>query len=373
VNLMSKNIIPENVKNKKIIFVINTLKEGGAAKILAFVANLCTNLFETVYIITVFSGETHVSLDDRINLIDLGMKVNKGILTKISWRFKLAKILRREILRINPDVVCAFISDVIVNTKFALLGTNIPLVAAERGDPYTLNWMWKGLTKLVYSTCDYLVFQTEMARDFFKDKVMDKSIIIANPYIYEGSQTVFRGKRKKIVVSAGRFVEQKGYDVLIRAFKKVHDCFPDYNLIIYGDGKLRGEYERLIKELNLDNYVSLPGYMAHVQNLIRECSVFVLSSRFEGIPNALIEAMTVGVPTVSTNCTPGGPAFLTDNGRRGILVPVDDVDAIANGIIRIISNEQYANELSELGLELIKELDPDHISKQWMKVFSTFV
>lgn len=369
VTIVDENIMNEKLSNKRIVFVINTLREGGAAKILTFVANLCIESFKDVYVITTFSGESAIPLDDRINLIDLKINIIKSIITKATWRLNLARKLRNKIKQLDPDVVCAFISDVVVNTKLALIGTKIPLIAAERGDPYTLPKVWQSLTKWAYNTCDFLVFQTEMARDFFGEEVKNKSVVIPNPYISESNEDVFQGVRKKTVVSAGRFTEQKGYDVLIKAFKNVHNKFQDYKLIIYGEGKLRGEYERLIAELNLQDSVSLPGYMTHMQSVIREDSVFVLSSRFEGIPNSLLEAMTAGVPTVSTNCTPGGPAFLTENGRRGVLVPIDDVDAIADGIIKILSNEQYAKQLSLVGIELKKELEPSNISARWMNFF----
>ena len=143
--------------------------------------------------------------------------------------------------------------------------------------------------------------------------------------------------------------------------------------LLYGEGDYLIEYEKLIKELSLEGFVELPGYIRNVASCIREDGIFVLSSDFEGIPNALIEAMSVGLPCVATDCTPGGPAFLTNNGERGLLVPIQDVDAMAGAIISLIEGPSLAASLAKKATDIVSLLNIDVINKMWIDSFKNII
>ena len=162
---------------------------------------------------------------------------------------------------------------------------------------------------------------------------------------------------------------EKRFEVLIEAFYHVHKRYSDYTLIIYGRGPFLDKYKRIVSDYGLDGFVQFPGFVSNVAETIREDGIFVLSSKFEGIPNALIEALSTGIPCVATDCSPGGPAFLTKNGQNGVLVKVDDADALASSIIKLIENPNYAVMLSERGPEILNDLAPDHINSLWIKAF----
>lgn len=358
------------MQNKKIVFVINTLFEGGAAKMVKHVASIVSKECPNVSIISIFDTEADPSVNGSIRQVPLGLKV-KGLLM---WRVKTILSIRMALRSLEPDVVCSFISDVCFYSKVATLGLNIKVASAERGDPFTNGGIWGRLVRWTYSKSDYCFFQLERARDFYGEKVAIKSFVIPNAFPRKEICVPYTGERRKTVVSVGRLYEyQKQYGLLIRAFKRVYEKHPDYRLIIYGEGQDRKQLQDLVDSLGLQDVASLPGAIKNPINVIREDGVFVLSSNFEGIPNSLIEALASGIPTVSTDCSPGGAAFLTHNGENGLLIPMGDENAMADAICRVIENPELARQLSTKGIQVIDELDEDRIAKLWIDAFETIL
>lgn len=351
----------------RIILSCSILNYGGVGKILNFVAtNLLANGWE-VYVISLRDEERPSFLPLKAKFISLKKKR-----FKYSMLCRLEEIvnLRLSLRKLTPFTICTFGSEPSVVVRLATLGMKeLKIVSAERSDPYTLPRMWKKLSSWAYSLSDYCVFQLDKQRDFYKENIRKKSFVIPNPFIPTNACVKNKGKRK-VVVSAGRFVYQKGYDTLIRAFAIVSKRHPDYTLELYGGGSEKPLYESLIEELRLIGKVHLFEYTTNISDEISSCSVFVLSSRFEGIPNVLIEAMAAGVPTVSTDCTPGGPAFLTNNGERGLLVKVDDVDAMAEAICSILESPELMLSLADAGSKVCDILDEKIIAKQWIEMFA---
>lgn len=351
------------MQDKSILLVVNELY-AGAGKILLFVADVCAKAGWKVTVATLYDDNIADYQIAGVSFMNFDISQESKF-----WRLKALSIIRKKVKVIQPMILCAFISDVVFMTRLATLGMKLYFIAAERGDPYTLPAKWIKAVKWAYQKSDYSIFQLKGAQVFFDNRVQMNSSIIPNPYTTGKNIEPYSGKRKKTIVSVGRFVEQKGYDVLINAFKQFKTKHPDYQLIIYGDGLLKDDLVAQTLQLGIQESVSFPGFIHNVPETIREDGIFVLSSRFEGIPNTLIEAMSVGIPTVSTDCSPGGPRFLTDNGRRGVLVPVDDTEAIAAAMSKIADNDKCAIEYSLLGLEIIDVLSPQRIAEKWLKVF----
>ena len=350
-----------------IVFVINTLKVGGAAKMLRYVANLATELFDSVIIISIYDEKyTSIELKSEIKVIGLGFEnVNR-----FKRQFQMVGIIRKTIQSISPKFVCAFVGHVNVMTRLATLGMHdVVVMSAERGDPYTQPWFWKRFTKWAYAKSDYCFFQLDKARDFFGPSILNRSFVIPNPFVTNKSVEPFLGIRKKTVVSAGRFGPEKCYDDLIDAFFIVHKKYPDYYLVLYGEGPMLPEYKKQVHRLGLDDYVSFPGYVSSVAEAIAQDGIFVLSSLYEGIPNSLIEAMSIGIPCVSTDCTPGGPAFLFNNQERGVLVNVHDIQAIAGAICKYIEDPIFAMDKGEKATDILHDLNESKIRQLWLQAF----
>lgn len=343
---------------------------GGIGKMLRFVMKICVGKFRKVYLV-------HRGRESENDMVPFGVEElmiplrGNNILSR---RLNEIKNIRNVLKIIKPTIVCCFGSEMGVMLAFAMVGMkNIKLIQAQRGDPYTLPKLWAILSKWSYIVADYCVFQLEKQGYWYGKKIMLKSKVIPNAFVSTGNIDCSENKKEKSIVSVGRFVYEKGYESLIKAFKIVHSKFPDYVLIIYGEGPYRKKYEELIESLELSDCVKLPGYVSNSMDVIKNASVFVLSSLYEGIPNVLIEAMAVGVPTVSTDCTPGGPDFLTDHGRRGLLVPINNERNMADSIIRIIESPELAMQLSKLGKEIVDELAHERIERKWHDFFDSFI
>lgn len=355
----------------KIVFIINTLQLGGAAKMLKYVASLTLNYFSNVTIIDIYDEVSiFKEVDERIKIRFLGL----GKKSRVKRQILLIPKLRESIIEEIPDVVFSFVGHVNVFSRIATIDLKeIIFLSAERGDPYTQSWIWQRLTKWAYKKSDFCFFQLEGARDFFGKSVKEHSFVIPNPYIKSDYTTPYLGYRNKTIVSAGRFAKEKCFDLLIKAYYQVHKLYPDYRLILFGEGPMLKEYKKLIKKLNIEDYVDFPGYVTSVSQSIRKEGIFVLSSSNEGIPNSLIEAMSVGIPCISTNCPPGGPDFLTKNGKRALLIPINNEKALVESLLIYIKDQTIANSFGKKALEVISELREDKISDMWKKAFDVIL
>ncbi len=355
---------------RKIIFVINSLKIGGAAKMIQFVATNVVDMFDDVTMVSIYDNSSYGTLPGTINRINLSVKPNLFLPFRISLIIsRLKSVFHKE----KPDYICSFVCDVAFFTKVSSLGLRSVIISAERGDPGIYSRFYQSVIRWTYRKSDYCFFQLNRARDYFGKWILNKSFVIPNPFVAQKNVIPYYGKRKKTIVSAGRFTWQKGFDTLIKAFAIVHAQHPSYKLTIYGSGPLGKSYLELCSELNIEEFVEFPGYVPNVALSIREDGIFVLSSRFEGIPNVLIEAMSVGIPTVSTDCTPGGAEFLTCHGKRGLLVPVDDIELLAKNICSLIEDDDKYRLLEREGPTVVEELNPMLISQQWRNAFSTII
>lgn len=356
--------------NNKLMIVCGPVDYGGAGKIIKFVVNHLVKQKWAITIYSLYQKDRPEALDERVSYIGrngLNGKKYKFLHWRIDELIQIRCVVKKE----RPKILCAFVSNYVFVTRLATLGLKgLKFVGAERGDPYTLPTKWIKPVSWAYKHCDYCIFQLRKQGLFFGERVMSKSFVIPNPYIPLYDITPYTGERNNTIVSAGRFEYQKGYDVLIKAFAIVHAKHPTYKLILFGSGSLIEEYEKLANSLNLTPFIEYPGYVDNVADSVKKEGLFVLPSRFEGIPNALIEALSVGIPTISADCTPGGPDFLTDHGKRGMLVKVDDIEGTAQAINYLIENPSKATEYGSAGQEIVKELAPEEIAKQWENAFS---
>lgn len=335
---------------------------GGAAKMLSFVANSFDTYGYDVDVVTMFDCTPCDNLNSSIKQTQLVLSQKR-----LFWRIAAFFKIRRTIKNISSPVVCAFISDVCVMTRIATIGLPIFFASAERGDPFAYKKIWQILEKWTFKKSDICYFQVEKAKSFFDRCNLKRTYVIPNPFILKKDVLPYYGTRNKTIIGAGRLEDQKGFDLLISAFARIHSRYPEYTLIIYGDGSKKEILQQQAKELDIADFIEFPGYVDDLADRLKNEGIYVLSSRYEGMPNSLIEALSVGIPSIAANCSPGGPSYLTKNGERGLLVEVENVDALAGAIELLINNKELYNRLNIEGPKIREELDVNKIRGNWIE------
>ena len=356
----------------KIMICIGKLCKGGAERVVSNLANYLSKNND-VTIIVFQKTKIEYEIDPRVKIIELDNKEKYTIkiFRNINRFIKLNGIIKNE----KYDVTLSFLPKPSYVTLFLKKFRKNKVIVSIRNDPKIeyKSKINKFLMKWLYPTADGFVFQTTEAKNYFSNDIQNKSKIILNSlnedFIIDKP---YEGIRDKVIVSVGRLEKQKNHLMLINAFAKIHKNFPDYKLIIYGDGNLRSELEDNIKNLNLENYILLPGVENNIKEKIYKASLFVLSSDYEGMPNALIEAMTLGVPCISTDCPCGGPRELIIDGQNGFLTEIGNVDLLSNKIEAILKNEYNLNKISKESNKLKNKINPKIINKEWEDYLKSF-
>ena len=261
-------------------------------------------------------------------------------------------------------------NDVCAYTIIALMGTGIPVIYSERNDPNKTNQgkIEKICRKIVENGATYIVFQTNGAKMCYSEKVQRKSGIILNPVeLNKIPVRTLENINYSEIVSVGRLESQKNQELLIDAFSLVSQKHKDVILKIFGEGSLKNKLQNRIDELGLTDKVLLMGAKSDVLERIKESFFFVLSSDFEGLPNSLIEAMCMGMPCISTDCSPGGARQLLGN-ERGLIVPCGYKEELAEAINMYLENKDIAMRYGEEAYKLRDEIESHTVAKEWINL-----
>lgn len=351
---------------QKIAILTNSLSLGGAERVSVLLAEWLHSQAIEVAIVTLNK--------DR----EEGYNLNSGV-TRIainpdstSSNFTIIKDLRKSLKEYRPSLVLVMGVPLCVRVVPSLFGLNIPVIISERNDPtrFAGKKITKFLSRFFMKFANGYVFQTKDAMNFYSKKIQGKSTVIPNPLTAENMPSPFKGERQKKIVTAGRLVKQKNHSLLINAFYDLLKIYPDYSLHIYGNGSDHDKLELLIKELDLDGKVFLPGASKDIFNEINDAEVFVLSSDYEGMPNALIEAMALGLPVISTDCPCGGPKSLIENMFNGLLIPVADKEKLVASLVMLISNKNISTQIGNNAIYIRNELDKEKICNLWLEYFN---
>lgn len=360
-----------------IAFLILDMNSGGAQRATSSLANYMSSKGHNVSVITVDNCDSFYSLDGTVKKSFLELpKLPKGKgLRRLFAVIGRSFALRKNVQALNPDVIIGMSN---VMTSYAIFCTKfskIKAIGTERSNPYLLNASpLMGLLRKVNTfLCDGFIFQTEKAKQFFPKAAYKKCVVIPNAVFNPLVKQIEPSeKRSKTISAMGRLSHEKGFDTLINAFSFVEKSAPDFNLIIYGEGELRDKLLSRINDLGLLEKVNLLGENVNALFDIANSSVFVLSSRFEGMPNALMEAMACGVPCVSTKCEMG-PEELISDGENGLLVPVNDEQALAKAILRIVKDKQLSSKLSKNCIKIRETHSIEAIGNKWINVCSRVI
>ena len=355
----------------KIMFSIHGLCKGGAERVISNLSNYFCNEYEvSLLAINAFDDEKNYDLDKRVKYIKCGnswYKNTKNLFMKFKNLFFNLKKIKKNLKSENPDVIVVFLP----RSAFKILlvkPKNTKVIYSGRNDPEKLydSKIKKLLVKILFKRIDGFIYQTEDEKKWYEKRFKKEGKVILNSlnpsFVVDKPYTK---QRKKEIVSMGRLSEQKNFPLLINAFKIVSEKHPDYKLTIYGEGELKNNLLEQAKNLNLEKKVSFPGIIDDVKSAIYDATVFVLPSNFEGMPNALIEAMVLGLPVIATDCPCGGPKTLIDNNKNGILININDQEALAKGINKIIEDSNFSKTIGDNASKLINLVNPDVVNKEW--------
>jgi glycosyltransferase involved in cell wall biosynthesis len=352
--------------------VIPSLTQGGAERVLTMTANHWARLGHAVVLITLDASQNDTCpLNPEVSRVGLGLlKSSAGPLQAVWNNGTRLRSLRRAIRDSQPDVVISFIDRMNVLTLLATRGLGLDVIVSERVDPrrHDIGSMWNALRRSLYPRARALVVQTERVCHATRSLVRGKPIyVIPNaiemPKEPTGTPPADEPSGCRIV-AMGRLVPQKGFDLLIQAFAQIAAEHPNWRLHILGNGPQQSELEQLARAGDVTERVSFGGWVAETANFLRQSDLFVLSSRYEGFPNALLEAMACGLPAVSFDCD-SGPAEIIRDGIDGLLVDAENVDALAEAMERLMSDEELRRRLATRAPEVIERFSVDEFFRRW--------
>lgn len=359
-----------NIPMQKIAFHLNSLQQGGAERVVSNLANRFAKEGYEVVIATEWYGTDEFALDQKVRRVHVGLTKEDEDRSRISKMLRRIWYLRRFMKKEKPDVVVAFTRGVLYRALAAGIGTGIPVVISVRTDP--VGHYDKKADKLriplLFPHAAGCVFQTEGAKAFFAPYLQENSRIILNPLNPKYVGVLEPAVRTKNVVQSGRLVDFKNQPMLIRAFLKVHEKHPDYTLKIYGPDSKDGTkeiLESIIHENHAEDFVKLMGGSNTLEKDLADAALYAFSSDWEGLPNALMEAMALGLPVVSTDCPCGGPKTLIEDGVNGLLVPIMDEKAMTDGILRLIEDRELAERLGREARKISERANEDAVFEQW--------
>ena len=397
-----------------ITFLTASLGSGGAERVVSLLANRMSEMGHHVEIICLMYDDVYYQTKPEVKLTVVPRVCPGNLIKRLFW-------LRRYVQKSGTEVCVAFTEGVYCATICALLGTGIPVIASERLDPHYMSWQRNLLKKIFLPHAAWLVVQTEHIKSYFKGKVAKKTSIILNPVnekVFEitGERLMVNGDgltvKENTIISVARLFPQKRQEVLIKAFAKITEKYPEWKLVIYGEGPERAKLEKLIASLNdnesylntkvtedktigpkeqksqnevhgderlmvnderlkIKERILLPGRCETIIEELNKAKIFALSSDYEGLSNAMLEAVCVGLPIVSTRVS--GTDELIREGVNGYVVDCGDTDALAEALEKLMGDEKKIQQFSAESRKMAEQFRLDHIVRDWLELMERVI
>lgn len=348
-------------KRYDIIFFPDSLKRGGAERVTVRLSEYFVSKGLRVAIVTTNPPyKMEYGVPEGVDRISVGIESKNLFKLIIGYSRILRTIEVGVAILMGLPHGCYIVPACLIN--------RVKLIISERNSP--ANFDGKKITRILMNYFmkfgNGYVFQTEQAKKYYSSIIKKPSTVIKNPI--DASELPNRASENNAyqIISVGRLARQKNQTMMIKAFANVSKEFPEATLTIYGDGELRKELKNLVRRLQMERKIFLPGVVENVLEIEAQSGLFLFSSNFEGIPNALLEAMAIGIPCISTDCPCGGPASVIIDGYNGKLVPVGDERAMAASIRYMLRNPNEARKMGEEAKKIREELELGRIGNQWL-------
>ena len=363
--------------NKNIVIVVSSLNMGGAQRVVSILANYWSQNGYSVKLICTHTLkiESFYSLDQKVDISYLQdiPNLKKSNFFNLMWKLFL---LRKELVKAKPDVIVSFLTRVNVATALACTGLKASFILCERSWPpfrsLSRNLLW--LYRLVFKNVTQFIVQTETSKTWFNEKFYANNVkLISNPVSYplilqdnqcDIPDNLISGD-KKLIIACGRLHKEKQFDLLIKAFSRLQCEFEDWRLVILGEGEERKNLDNLVISFEADHAIFLPGASRNMSEWYERGDLFVLSSKVEGFPNALLEAMVYGLACISFDCDTG-PRDMIQHGFNGLLVnPIEHQLGLEKALKKLMSDKELRIKLSENSILLREKYSVDKIMKDW--------
>ncbi len=363
----------------RITLVISSLSNGGSERSMSTLASYWAEKGWPVTLLTLDDGTQppfftpHPAIEWRPLGID---GIYGGGVRALGRNSRRLRVLHRAIRESRPQVVLSFVDRTNVVTLLAGCGLQVPVIISDRVSP--VHWPiggigWRSLRRVLYPRAACLVLQTSAALRYYPPSIRRLACVIPNPAIPRGTTTPDPAQpRKPLVIAMGRLTGQKGFDLLLKAFARVAPGHPTWSLEIWGDGPARRSLEALRDALGLQGRATLPGITHEPAERMAAASLFVLSSRFEGFPNVLCEALACGLPAVSFAC-PDGPSEIIRHGVDGLLVPPEDLAGLTAALDRLMTSDDERQRLAMRAPEVIERFGQERVMRIWETVIQRVV
>jgi glycosyltransferase involved in cell wall biosynthesis len=354
---------------ERVTFVIPTLTSGGAERVLTTMANhwAAQGKAVTVLAMTPPGEEPFYALAPAVTRIGLGItRAAKTPAHAVANNLGRLRHLRRAIRASRPDAVISFLDQANVLTLLATRRTGLPVIVSEHTDPGLARRdpVWDRLRSMTYPRASRIVVLTEASKAFFPSAIQARTCLIPNPVVVDSSATPVATPARPHIAAMGRFGPEKGFDRLIDAFALLADQFPEWGLVIWGDGELRPELEAQRDRLGLTRRVFLPGRTTTPHAELRRAAIFAMTSHREGFPMALAEAMGCGVPAVAFDL-PSGPRAIIRDHIDGVLVPNGDIPAFADALASLMGSPECRATLAARAPEVLERFGVERVMTVW--------
>ena len=351
---------------KKLAIVCGTLHSGGAERVISIMSEKLTEKYD-VEIILYYDRPIWYDISDKVRITVIERKCcGKNIIRRALWF--------RKYLKENADVVLSFLAPFNIFTLISAFGLKMPKIVADRNDPRFVpsNKLIRFVRDFIYRFATTIVVQNDNNKKYFPQSVQKKCRVIFNPVAFQTYKGIaLRTEKNDKIVCVGRIIKQKNNMMLINAFKQISEEFEGLELVFYGEGSMKEELEQKAKEMGLDGKVIFAGNVKDVIENIKDAKMFVMTSNYEGMPNALLEAMCAGLPVISTKVS--GAADVIESGENGILVDIDDEKALADAMRNFLNNENYARKCGENAVSVSRMLDGELIIQQWIDLIEVIL
>ena len=347
----------------RIACVIHSLDGGGAERVMAALASRLSRRGHHVSLITMGDGQgDRHTVDATVHRVNLGLlRPSHSRIAAVGNNLSRLRRLRAAIRATRPDVVLSFCDRTNVLTLLAMLATRIPVIVSERSDPASQRMpaTWEWLRRRLYRHAADVIVLTPAAANTVAAWLRQPATVIPSaveppPETHDESplSAADPGVQKRLI-AVGRLESEKGFDRLLDAFAMIADRFPDWELSIHGEGSLSDDLHHQRDRLGLAGRVRFPGWTRPIWPALAVAELFVLPSRYEGFPSALLEAMAAGRACIAFDC-PSGPAAIIRDGQDGLLVPADDVAALAAAIASCLADSDLRGRLGDQARSVIQ-------------------